>query len=255
MNNLSHRQLRQSDTYIAQLKEEFARIDRIIKNKGTVKLDLTENDRSISLTIDHNSVVKTDSPKRKTRSRSDNKSLISQVTNTYTFDIDDINRQIGTDDIEAQIRVSDKKTDVTPKRKMRSSSPGLPNPAIKFIGHNWVLTEDCVYTTNDGFTITAKSGFKTDLASIPRIFWALIASFELSVTAPILHDLIYRSAGEVEPPDGEVAPAGKIFTREEADDIFLELMTRAKISYWKRNVAYLAVRHFAEHAWRKLGIG
>jgi hypothetical protein len=128
----------------------------------------------------------------------------------------------------------------------------VPNPAVRYVGDVWVIAEDCAYTTNDGFRITVKSGFKTDLASIPRIFWALIASFELSVPAPVFHDLIYRSAGEVAPPDGEVAPAGKVFTRQEADDIFLELMTRSKVSYWKRNVAYLAVRNFAEYAWRKL---
>lgn len=253
MNSFTESQFSQSE-YIVQLKEQFKRIDQIIKNNGTVKLDLMENDRSISLTIDRSSVIKSDSPTRKTRSRSGNKSLIARVTNTYSFDIGDINRQVGPNDIEAQIKASDEKTDDRPKRRMRSSSPGLPNPAIKYIGDNWLLVEDCVYTTNDDFTITAKSGFKTDLASIPRIFWALIASFELSITAPVLHDLIYRSAGEVAPPDGEVAPVGKIFTRQEADDIFLELMTGAKVSYWKRNVAYLAVRHFAEHAWRRLRI-
>lgn len=262
MNNLVHNQVSPSDTYIAQLKEQFERIDQVIKKGETIKLDLTENGRSISLTIDRNSVVETDLPveqrsMRKTRLRSGNKSLIAGVTNSFSFNIGDINRQVKTDDIEAQInKASNEKTDDKPKRIMRSSGadvapPSLPNPAIKYIGDNWRLAEDCVYTTNDDFTITAKSGFQTDLASIPRIFWALIASFELSITAPVFHDLIYRSAGEVVPPDGEVAPVGKIFTRQETDDIFLELMTRAEVSYWKRNVAYLAVRHFAEHAWRK----
>jgi hypothetical protein len=251
MNDLTHSESPQSD-YIVQLREQFKRIDQIIEANGIVKLDLTENDRSISLIIDRNSVVQAGSPTRKTRSRSDNKILIAYATHNYSFDIDVINRQIRTDDIEAQIKASHQATHDRPKRKMRSSSRSLPNPAIKYIGNNWVLNEDCVYTTNDNFTITAKSGFETDLASIPRMFWPLVASFELSVTAPVFHDLIYRSAGEVTPPDGEVSPAGKIFTRLEADDIFLELMTRAKISYWIRNVAYLAVRSFAEHAWRKL---
>lgn len=250
MNNPTHTQFSQSD-YIGQLREQFDQIDQIINNNGTVKLDLTEDDRSISIIINHDSVVKSESPTRKTRSRSDEKRLTASVTHNYSFDIQDINRQISTDDIEGQIKAS-QRTDDRPKRKMRSSSPRLPNPAIKYIGHNWVLNEDCVYTTNDDFTITAKKDFETDLASIPRIIWPLIASFELSVVAPVFHDLIYRSAGEVAPPDGEVAPTSKVFTRKEADDIFLELMTRAKISYWKRNVAYLAVRSFAEHAWRKL---
>ena len=130
----------------------------------------------------------------------------------------------------------------------------MPEPAVIYRDGVWTLAEDFVYLTNDNFTITVKNNYNTDLASIPRIFWGLISSFELSLAAPIVHDLIYRSAGDVKPPDGEVAPPGKIFTRQEADDIFLELMTRAKIAYWKRNVAYLAVRHFAEFAWRKLRV-
>jgi hypothetical protein len=267
MNNHDDSQFSQSDTYIAQLTEQFKQIDQIISNNGTVRLDLTENARSLSLTINRNSVIEGDLPivdiqSRKTRSPFDNNSLTARPADPFSFDIDDINRNVRAGDIEAQLNKHsvEKEGDML-KRKTRSLSPttdfpfpGLPNPAVKYIGDNWLLAEDCVYTTNDGFMITAKSGFITDLASIPRIFWALIASFELSITAPVFHDLIYRSAGEVAPPDGEVTPAGKIFTRQEADDVFLELMTRAKIQYWKRNVAYLAVRHFAESSWRRLRI-
>jgi hypothetical protein len=267
MNNHDGSQFSQSDPYTAQLTKQFKRIDQIIKNNGTVKLDLTENDRSISLTINHSRVVEGDLPidvraSRKTRSPFDKNGLTTRPAETFSFDIVDINRHVSTDDIEAQINkhsVEKERGRLKPKSRSMSHTaafvaPGLPNPAIRYIGDNWLLAEDCVYGTNDGFMITAKSGFKTDLSSIPRLFWALIASFELSITAPVFHDLIYRSAGEVAPPDGEVTPAGKIFTRHEADDIFLELMTRAKIPYWKRNVAYLAVRHFAESSWRKLRI-
>ncbi len=51
-------------------------------------------------------------------------------------------------------------------------------------------------------------------------------------------------------PDGEVIPAGKLFSRKDADDVFLELMTRSKVAYWKRNVAYLAVRAFGQSSWQ-----
>lgn len=267
MNNQDESQLGQSESYFTRLAEQFKRIDQIIKNNGTVALDLTENDRSLSLTINRDSVVESGSPvdrraPRERRSPFDKNIFIPRQPAAFSFDIGDINQQVEAGDIAAQInRYSVNKGGSGTDVKKRSMSPfdafpppGLPNPAIKYIGGDWILGEDCVYNTNDGFTITAKTGFKTDLASIPRIFWALIASFELSITAPVFHDLIYRSAGEVVPPDGEVIPSGKIFTRLEADDIFLELMTRAKISYWKRNVAYLAVRHFAESSWRKLRI-
>lgn len=38
MNNSDHTQPGQTDTYIAQLKEQFERIDQIIESGGTVKL-------------------------------------------------------------------------------------------------------------------------------------------------------------------------------------------------------------------------
>lgn len=65
-----------------------------------------------------------------------------------------------------------------------------------------------------------------------------------------MHDLIYRCGGQVILPDGEVIPAGKLFSRKDADDVFLELMTRSKVAYWKRNVAYLAVRAFGQSSWQ-----
>jgi hypothetical protein len=260
MTDLENVQLSQSDSDMAQLKEQFELIDRIVNNGGTVTLNLSDDDRAISLTFNHEKVVRGDAadlrPRRTTRSQGDNKSLTSLATNTFSLDIGDINRRVRVEDIDEEFKKHSVKerpvrgpSDAS-ARVMRSSS--LPNPAIRYIGDNWQLAEDCVYRANDGFTITARSGFITDLSSIPRIFWPLIASHELSVTAPVFHDLIYRSGGEVKHPDGEVAPADKTFTREEADNIFLELMTRAKIAYWKRNVAFLAVRAFAETSWRAL---
>lgn len=62
-----------------------------------------------------------------------------------------------------------------------------------------------------------------------------IASFELSLVAPVVHDLIYRSGGRVALPDGEISTPDTIFSRKEADDQFLEFMTRANVAYWKRN--------------------
>ena len=253
----------QSNAYFAELKEQLELINKKVESGETVQLYLTENNHSISLKIKRHRVVKSNlsvGKSRKTHPPSDNKSLVALVTNNFSFDIGDINRQIHSNDVAAQIKhASDKKAvDKTVDEiasgvlKTSAALPGLPDPAVRYKDNLWILAEDCLYTTNDGFAITVKSGYKTDLASIPRIFWALISSFELSLAAPIFHDLIYRSAGEVALPDGEVAPVGKIFTRAEADNIFLELMTRAKISYWKRNVAYLAVHYFAEFAWRKL---
>ena len=42
-------------------------------------------------------------------------------------------------------------------------------------------------------------------------------------------------------------PAGRWLSRKDADDLFLELMARSNVAYWKRNVEYLAVRAKTMH--------
>lgn len=51
----------------------------------------------------------------------------------------------------------------------------------------WVVTEDTIVEL-DGFSILIKKGFKTDLASIPRIFWSIYPPFGKYQDAAICHD-------------------------------------------------------------------
>lgn len=84
--------------------------------------------------------------------------------------------------------------------------------------------------------IEVAAGFRFDLASIPRPLWSLIAPFELSIAAPLVHDWIYRGND-------------RRYTRAQADRIFRELMKREGISWWRREPAYAAVRAFGGKAW------
>lgn len=95
------------------------------------------------------------------------------------------------------------------------------------------------------FKIPAK--FEFDLASIPRIIWPLIGSFELSLVAPLIHDYLYQFRGEPEHHDYENRglPRKPSLTRAEADQIFLDLMLAEKVTPWKAKAAYRAVRLFA----------
>jgi hypothetical protein len=43
--------------------------------------------------------------------------------------------------------------------------------------------------------IQIPAGFVFDLASVPRVLWWLIAPFELSIVAPLIHDWLYRVEG------------------------------------------------------------
>lgn len=249
----------QSTTYLTQVKSQFDRIDQAVESGRTVTLGLSENDRAISLSITRDNVTRTDVPSKEVAPRAhslaDNETLPAQIAQRYHFDLGELDRHVKPKDIEAERTQPSGRSANLATSHTAGLPPGLPNPAVHFILGNWVLAEDCVYTTNDAITLTAKRGFITDLASIPRIFWPLVASFELSLTAPLFHDLIYRAMGKIALPHGTVEPENKVFTRSEADEIFLELMTRAKLSFWRRNVAYLAVDFFGKSAWRKSAAG
>lgn len=84
--------------------------------------------------------------------------------------------------------------------------------------------------------ITVAGGFRFDLASIPRALWPVIAPFELSIAAPLIHDWLYRGND-------------RRYTRSQADRIFRELMQREGVSWWRREAAYVAVRAFGGKAW------
>lgn len=83
-------------------------------------------------------------------------------------------------------------------------------------------------------------GFTFDLASIPRLLWPLIGPFELSIEAPLLHDYLYRRGGL------------GIFSRADADRMFLDLMKSEGIARWRRWAAWLAVRLFGWTGWREV---
>ena len=136
-------------------------------------------------------------------------------------------------------------------RDVESSPIPMVNLTYNVRDKSWILTSDCVYTTDAGWTITAKKDFVFDLASVPRFLWVLISSFDLSLIAPLYHDLLYRHGGLL--PDGQLSPVKNPsyrFSREEADDILFELMKKAQVPWWKRRAAYRAVRTFSGFAWK-----
>ena len=89
--------------------------------------------------------------------------------------------------------------------------------------------------------ITCKKGFKTDLASTPKLLWNLIAPWDIA-RAAIIHDLLYlriRQYRAKPEPDMQ----GVALAKKAADKVFLMAMKDAepKVSYWKIKAAYYAV--------------
>lgn len=125
----------------------------------------------------------------------------------------------------------------------------LPAPVVTYLVREraWRLEADYSCLVSGGVCFSVAQGFLFDLASIPRRLWSVIAPFELSIAAPLLHDVLYRYQGE--PPAGSLTPPRR-YTRAEADRLFLEVMQAEGVAWWRRTAAYLAVRAFGACAWK-----
>jgi len=84
--------------------------------------------------------------------------------------------------------------------------------------------------------IYVPAGFRTDFASVPRIFWRIVPPVGLYGKAAVIHDYLY---------------ATKSRTRAEADAIFLEAMEVLGVPKFQREVMYRAVRIGGGGGWGK----
>lgn len=99
--------------------------------------------------------------------------------------------------------------------------------------NTWKLTHELIYLSKDSRLHRVPVGFKTDLASIPRLARVLIPINGKHRSAAVLHDFFYELKGKVK---------GRVVSRAEADNLFLEAMESEGVSYWKRYTMYWAVR-------------
>jgi hypothetical protein len=90
------------------------------------------------------------------------------------------------------------------------------------------------WLANDIGTATVPAGFVTDLASIPRPFWALLPKWDGYGGPAIVHDFLYSSQHT---------------TRYIADQWILSGMEDMKVGPIKRYAIYSAVRLFGGFAW------
>ena len=103
-----------------------------------------------------------------------------------------------------------------------------------------------VRETNKTETITVPTGFVTDLASVPRAMWWLIAPFDVA-RAAIIHDLLYKSIRQYrwkkkDKEDKDLIKAAKIAS----DKVFLLGMEDAEpmIPQYKIYLSWKAVDLF-----------
>ena len=126
----------------------------------------------------------------------------------------------------------------------------------------WVLERALSYTNKDlevealrkigaqitaGGKITCKKDFVTDLASVPRICWMLIAPWDIARPA-IIHDLLYKRIRQYRAKlDKDNLQYDQISAykaaKKEADKVFLAAMKDADpaVPKWKIYSAYYSV--------------
>lgn len=111
----------------------------------------------------------------------------------------------------------------------------------------WRLADDeRIYTARPGVAVKIPADTTTDLGSVPRPLWLVIAPHELSTTAVVLHDWLYRHGGQ---PD-RVSPEGTTWTRKQADRELIYHAIAGGVPVWRAVVAYYAVRVWGWLGWQ-----
>ena len=107
----------------------------------------------------------------------------------------------------------------------------------EYIGKGvWELTESFKYN-NPPFFILIPVGFKSDGASIPKLFWSVIGSPWTGKYgfAALTHDYLYHI---------------QLYTRQESDLEFYRAMQVLKVPWIKRWLIYHSVRTWGHFPWR-----
>ena len=110
-----------------------------------------------------------------------------------------------------------------------------PYDARKVGKKRWQLLAPLMYVDSDGGRYIVPTGFKTDLASIPRILYIILPPVGRYDEAAVQHDWMYYAG----------------CPKEWADDQFLEAMKSCGVSLAKRRAMYRGVRMFGGFAYRK----
>lgn len=103
-----------------------------------------------------------------------------------------------------------------------------------------LLSEFSYYRENDKDDIlVVPSGFVTDQASVPRIFWSIIPPFGRYGKAAVLHDYLYDKTCTYN------------YSRKDCDKIFYEAMRACKTKKITAKILYYGVRLGGRSRFRK----
>lgn len=119
-----------------------------------------------------------------------------------------------------------------------SKAPGGILRIARFREPIYYLTAPISWTPNPGQekhgAVTVPTGFVTDFASIPRLFWSLLRPDGEYAYAAVVHDFLYWT---------------QVRSRDEADDVLKLAMEDFEIGTVTVNAIYSAVRIAGQSAW------
>lgn len=131
--------------------------------------------------------------------------------------------------------------------KLTSPLIFIPGDVDCFEKYEIELLKEFGIDISDTGIINVHTGFETNLASVPRIFWTLLSPWDIA-RASVIHDYLYDKCAQ-KYNDG--IEEYKLNTaRKLADDIFLMAMNSSEplVSEWRVKLAYYAVRLFGAKA-------
>ncbi len=102
--------------------------------------------------------------------------------------------------------------------------------------NEWILVNELRCLPDEGPQITVPAGLRTDLASIPRVLWALLPPAGLWARASVLHDFLYRT---------------RCFRREKCDRLYLEAMVDDGVRRGTAHIIHRAVRVFGGRPYKR----
>lgn len=116
----------------------------------------------------------------------------------------------------------------------------ITNLDTEKIGHIlWRLNKPLLWATSNGM-ITVPTNFLTDGASCPNILWSLCSPMSgPQVCAAVAHDYLYSK------------DCGLHYTREQADQLFYDMMIVDGTPKWRAKLIYMGVRAGGKKSFKK----
>jgi len=165
--------------------------------------------------------------------------FVSAIIASSTLPLQELSAQTNLAPNGNSVQVSDI-IDTWMQDWMEEKSSGEPLKIQRFLDRMYFLLSPIQWRPDDSSSkfkeVVVPTGFVTDFASIPAIFWPVLPPDDEYAYAAVVHDYLYWEQS---------------LSRADSDEIFRLAMYDLDVSKKKSNVIMAAVRTFGKSAWDK----